>query len=117
METESKHLSVISWDEDDTPEGGSALTWWGGFFENGMRWKDYVGEFDAKTQRYMEVARHSAIENKVKVSGGVHQSGGITPVFSDGAYFLMSLRSWGDFMAAVWSEEENKNYSYLDFYG
>jgi hypothetical protein len=27
-----------------------------------------------------------------------------------------SYRGWGDIMAAIWSEEENKDYNYMDFY-
>lgn len=37
------------------------------------------------------------------------------PVFSDGTVSRMSFRAWGDFMAAVWSEEEDKDYCYVDF--
>jgi hypothetical protein len=50
------------------------------------------------------------------VTGAEHQHQGITPVFSDGRHFAMTFRAWGDFMAAVWSEEEDRNMSYMDFY-
>jgi hypothetical protein len=28
----------------------------------------------------------------------------------------MTFRAWGDFMDAVWSEEEDRDMSYMDFY-
>jgi hypothetical protein len=109
-------LTVVSWSEDDVPEGASRTGWWGGFFENGMRWKDYVENFDAEVRPYLEAARASAVENGIKVTGADHQHRGITPVLSDGRYFAMTYRAWGDFMAAGWSEEESRDFSYMDFY-
>jgi len=111
-------LSVISWNEDDARaiEGGTALGWWGGFFEEGMRWKDYLGAFDEKVHPYLEAARKSAVAHSIKATGEQHQYEGITPVFSDGSTFAMTFRAWGDFMAAVWSEEEDRDMSYMDFY-
>lgn len=61
-------------------------------------------------------ARKSAVAHKIKATGEQHQYDGITPVFSDGSTFAMTFRSWGDFMAAVWSEEEDTDMSYMDFY-
>lgn len=109
-------ITVISWDEADIPEGTAAIGWWGGFFENGMRWQDYLDAFNEKVHPYLEAARQSAIENRIKVTGEQHQYDGVTPVFSDGRYFQMTYRAWGDFMAAVWSEEEDRDLSYMDFY-
>jgi len=112
-----KEITVVSWDESDIPkEGDAAIGWWGGFFEEGMRWKDYLAAFDEKVHPYLEAARKSAVKNRIKVTGAQHQWDGITPVFSDGRYFAMTYRAWGDFMAAVWSEEENSDKSYMDFY-
>jgi hypothetical protein len=109
-------LSVVSWDVNDVPEHGDTIGWWGGFFEEGMRWQDYLDAINPKVHPYLEAARRSAVENRIRVSGESHQHDGITPVFSDGTTFAMTYRSWGDFMAAVWSEEENRDYSYIDFY-
>ncbi len=109
-------ITVISWDEADIPAGTAAIGWWGGFFENGMRWQDYLDAFNEKVHPYLEAARQSAIENRIKVTGEQHQYDGVTPVFSDGRYFQMTYRAWGDFMAAVWSEEEDRDLSYMDFY-
>jgi hypothetical protein len=109
-------ITVISWSEEDVDAGAESIGWWGGFFENGMRWKDYVENFDAEVHPYLEAARQSAVENQVRATGADHQHRGVTPVFSDGKYFAMTYRAWGDFMAAVWSEEEDRDMSYMDFY-
>ena len=111
-------LHVVSWSEEDAQAigGGTAIGWWGGFFERGMRWKDYLAAFNLKVHPYLEVARRSAVEHGIKASGEQHQYDGVTPVFSDGSIFAMTFRAWGDFMAAVWSEEEDADMSYIDFY-
>ena len=116
MPVAMKTLTVVSWDKDDVPEGTAAIGWWGGFFEKGMRWQDYLDAYNPKVHPYLEAARKSAVENNIKATGEQHQYDGITPVFSNGRYFEMTYRSWGDFMAAVWSEEENKDMRYMDFY-
>ena len=110
-----KTIEVISWDEADVPEGAVAIGAWGGFFERGMRWKNYLDAINPDLHPYLEAARRSAIENNVRVTGEQHQYDGVTPVFSNGRYFQMTYSSWGDFMAAVWSEQENTDLSYLDF--
>jgi hypothetical protein len=109
-------ISVISWHEADIPKGGAPLAWWGGFFESGMRWQGYLDAFNKVIHPYLEAARTSAIANRIKVTGEQHQYDGVTPVFSDGRHFQLTYRSWGDFMASVWSEEENSDYNYMDFY-
>ena len=38
------------------------------------------------------------------------------PLFSDGKVATFSFRGWGDLMAAIWSEAEDKDYGYMDFY-
>jgi hypothetical protein len=111
-------LHVISWNQDDARaiEGGREIGWWGGFFENGMRWKDYLEAFEPDMHPYLEAARKSAVANNIKATGAQHQYDGITPVFSDGSTFAMTFRAWGDFMAAVWSEEQDTDMGYMDFY-
>jgi len=108
--------TVISWDESDIPEDGEALSWWGGFFIEDMRWKDYLAEFGEELHPYLEAARRSAVENRIKATGDHHQFDGVTPVFSDGKHFSFTMRAWGDFMAAVWSEEEDRDSHYMEFY-
>lgn len=110
-----KPISVVSWDQDDVPEGTTAIGWWGGVFEKGMRWKDYLDTVNPIVHVYLEAARRSAVENNIRVTGEQHQWDGITPIFSDGRYFQFTYSAWGDFMAAVWSEEENRDFSYHDF--
>ena len=87
----------------------------GGFFKDGMRWKDYIVIWNDRTWPYIEAARKYIIENKLKFGGDDHQYR-YTPLFNDNTVMSCSYRAWGDFMAAVWSTEENKDYNYMSFY-
>ena len=112
-------MQVENWvDFDDVPEErANELGWMGGFFSNGNRWKDYIENFDGEAVPYLEAVRADIIANARRFSGDAHQHqpGGV-PVFSDGKFMRLSFRAWGDLMAAVWSEQENKDYNYMDFY-
>lgn len=89
----------------------------GGFFQKGMRWKDYIESFIPECSSYIEALRQSIVENNIKICGDEHQYGSEgVPVFEDNTVATYSYRAWGDLMAAIWSEEENKDYSYMDFY-
>jgi hypothetical protein len=88
-------ISVVSWSEDDVAEEATPIGWWGGFFEVGMRWKDYVENFDGAVHPYLEAARDSAVKNGIKATGMEHQYRGITPVFSDGRYFADDVPGLG----------------------
>jgi len=89
----------------------------GGFFKEGMRWEDYIDSFYGEVKPHIEALRKSIIENKIKLTGEEHQTidGGV-PLFSDDTAATYTYRAWGDLMAAVWSEEEDKDYCYMDFY-
>ena len=89
----------------------------GGTFNEGDRWKDYIGREEEWKRPYLEAIRVDAIRRHIKISGSEHQeaSNG-APKFNNGKTGLFSMRAWGDLMAAIWSEEENRDYSYLDFY-
>lgn len=89
----------------------------GGWFKEGMRWKDYL-EQEPVQREYAEAIRAAVLERNLYISGDAHQndSGGTVPLFSDGAVATFSFRGWGDLMAAIWSEAEGRDYSYMDFY-
>jgi len=75
-------ITVVSWSEEDLLEGGEELNWWGGFFERGMRWKDYLDNFEKELHPYLEAARRSAVENQIRAKGPEHQyEGGDTGLF------------------------------------
>ena len=78
--------------------------------------RKYLEEIDDDIHPYLEAARSAALAHEIKATGYQHQYDRITPVFSDGKYFALTFRAWGDFMAAVWSEAEDRDYSYMDFY-
>lgn len=92
----------------------------GGWFnsrDEGHRWKDYIKKFNKRQIPYIEALRQEIVQNRIKMPGSEHQErkDGV-PVFSDNTVALYSYRAWGDLMAAIWSTEENKDYSYIDFY-
>jgi len=88
----------------------------GGWFQDGMRWKDYL-ERGPVPAEHAEAVRRSVLEKQLREDGGFHQGEeeGV-PVFTDGATALLSMRAWGDLMAAIWSEHDNRDYNYMDFY-
>lgn len=83
----------------------------------GHRWKDYIESFKPHVRPYLEAIRADVVVKGIRMTGEQHQySDSGTPVFSDGKIASFSYRGWGDLMAAIWAEAENKNYSYMDFY-
>ena len=109
----------ISYDEaskyNEAPCSG-----WGGWFNwesKGMRWQDYIEIWKPHVVPYIEAIREDVIRKNLRLTGADHQnhSEGV-PLFDDDTVGCFSYRGWGDLMAAVWSEKENKDYCYLDFY-
>lgn len=95
----------------------NSLGGFGGFFQDGMRWKDYLDSREPEEVPYAEGIRAYAIEHNLRTTGEQHQySPQGVPVFEDGTASTFSYRAWGDIMAAIWSEAEGKDYSYMDFY-
>ena len=90
---------------------------WFGFDEKGQRWKNYIDSISKEFIPYAEAIKESVIANNIRYSGDEHQNkyDGV-PVFDDNTIGSFSFRAWGDIMAAIWSEVENKDYSYMDFY-
>lgn len=90
----------------------------GGFFNMGMRWKDYLDSFIEEIHPHLEALRESIIESGIWEDGGWHQNAEepSVPYWSDGKFGTYSFRAWGDLMAAVWSEHYNRDYCYMSFY-
>lgn len=83
----------------------------------GPRWKTYISAFNEETRPYLEAIRKSVVEGNIKYTGEQHQTyENGCPQFTDGTACSMSWRAWGDLMAAIWSDEEDKDYCYMDFY-
>ncbi|MEE8295087.1 MAG: hypothetical protein V3R64_05205 [Sphingomonadales bacterium] len=82
-----------------------------------MRWKDFIAEIYSDDRDYYEAVRASVIKNKFRFTGSGHQSDdqGV-PQFSEDTVGVFTFRAWGDLMATIWSEEEDKDYTYMDFY-
>ena len=104
----------INWEEAQNLE--ESFDGLGGFFQNGMRWRDYLARFRDDVHVYAEALRAAVIKDGIRATGEEHQNGELVPVFNDGTCAMFSYRAWGDIMAAIWSEEDNKDYNYIDFY-
>ena len=90
---------------------------WGGDFLKGHRWLDYLALVDAKLIDHFEALRHAILRRGLRRGGDWHQAAPDgTPIFDDGVVATFSFRAWGDLMAAVWVEEDNRDYWYMDFY-
>lgn len=113
-----KQIEVWRWTSGEAceKEGRDDIGCMGGFFQDGMRWKDYL-ERGGLPDEYAEAMRRAVIKDNIRKDGGWHQMNdkGI-PLFTDGKCALMSLRAWGDLLAAIWSEHDGCDYDYLDFY-
>lgn len=112
---------VVDWiSYDDIGGREEAISGMGGFFdfnEKGMRWKDYIEIWKDEVKPYAEAIRESVLQRGSLLTGSEHQSSANgVPLFDDGKIGSFSYRAWGDLMAAIWSEKENKDYNYMDFY-
>ena len=90
---------------------------WFNFDEKDLRWKDYLAIWEPQVVPYIEAIRESVIRKGLRLTGEQHQysSRGV-PMFEDNTVGMYTYRGWGDLMAAIWSEEEDKDYNYMDFY-
>lgn len=114
----SDEIKVIRWcSYEEAKKLVQSFGGLGGFFDNGMRWADYISTFDDSVHKYANALRESIITNKIKECGPWHQESDCgSPVFSDGTVATFSYRAWGDLLAAVWSSEENRDSNYMEFY-
>lgn len=111
-------MKVIDWIAyADSEKYTDSVGGWGGFFQNGMRWKDFINRYTDEAKPYYEAIRQDVIEKGIRFNGAGHQySDNGVPLFEDNTVGTFSYRAWGDLMAAIWSEHENKDYNYMDFY-
>lgn len=125
-----ERVTVVKWISDrDASAREEAVGGFGGWFgyeENDKseklvkarhRWKDYIAIWTPEAQPYLEAIRASVIARGLRLTGEQHQNSqeGV-PLFNDGKVATFSFRGWGDLMAAIWSEAEDKDYGYMDFY-
>ncbi len=111
-------MKVVEWTnyDDEREDSFGSL---GGFFEDGMRWKDYIAGLNKEGKVLAEALRQEIVAKEIRRGGFWHQcqSGNDdgVPVFSDNTVARFSMRAWGDLLAAVWAEEEDKDYNYCLF--
>ena len=110
-------VTVVGWDQYD--HDADTIGWMGGWFnfhENGMRWADYLTEIYPPLQQYVEAVRAKVIEDGLRDITGARHQNGWAPKFSDGKVMRLSYRAWGDLMAAIWSEYDDEDHNYMEFY-
>lgn len=111
-------MKVERWiDYDKSEKFETSVGGFGGFFSDGMRWKDYLEQIDSDKHHYLEAIRESVLLQNLRLTGEQHQYGPAgVPMFEDGTLGKFSYRGWGDLMAAIWAEAEDKDYHYMQFY-
>ena len=112
-------MKIVDWLTFEESEGyEESIGGLGGWFNwntTGHRWKDYLEHIPKELIPYAEAIRERVLENNLHFGGNVHQQTNV-PLFDNNTVGSFSYRAWGDIMAAIWSEAENKDYSYMDFY-
>lgn len=124
-------MEVIDWiDEEEADKREYSIGGCGGWFgfkkdaieipegewiKVGHRWRDFIEEIKQEKVPYYEALRKEIVNKNIKEGGFWHQTGEGIPLFSDNTIASFSMRAWGDLMAAIWSEEEDENYTYTDF--
>jgi len=90
----------------------------GGFFDKGMRWQDYLSIWIPEVHPQLEALRSAIIAAEIKCTGEERQHSDMhtAPIFPDGTAATYSYRAWGDLMAAIWSTEDDEDYTYMTFY-
>ena len=86
-------------------------------------WTNFECEYPSRNadgedfREIMQLIGDEVVKNGYSFSGQDHQNAETgVPVFSDGTCLRASMRSWGYIMAAIHSEIEGINLSYMDFY-
>ena len=86
-------------------------------------WTNFECEYPTKNaqveefREIMQLIGDEVVKYGYSFSGQDHQNEltGV-PVFSDGTCLRASMRSWGYIMAAIYSEIEGKEITYMDYY-
>jgi hypothetical protein len=116
--TNRQDIKVVKWIayNDVTKDMKKSIGGMGGWFKEGLRWKDYIENLKPEVVPYAEAIRE-AFKDKKPFGGDHHQDApdGV-PVFSDGTYGSFSYRAWGDIMAAIQTSKDNKDHHYMDYY-
>ena len=86
-------------------------------------WSNFECEYPSKNadgedfREIMQLIGDEVVKHGYSFGGQDHQNAATgVPVFSDGTCLRASMRAWGYIMAAIHSEIEGINLSYMDFY-
>jgi hypothetical protein len=110
---------VVAWVSTDEAErhGTKDIGGWGGLISKGDRWIDYIANMKPEFVEYHAALREAILGRGLRRGGDWHQNApdGV-PMFDDGAVATFSFRAWGDLLAAVWAQHDERDYWYMDFY-
>ena len=78
---------------------------------------DFLKEFNEDAHPYFEAMRAAILKKKIRQGGFWHQSSDDKgmPLFEDDTVGSFTFRAWGDVMAAIWAEQDGKDYNYVSF--
>ena len=81
------------------------------------RWIDFLETYNDDVHDYLEAIKEAVLDEGLQITGYDHccSDCGI-PLFDDDTIAVLSGRAWADLMAAIWSEHDDKSYSYMEFY-
>ena len=114
-----KVIKFLTWDEIDglEEEGYGGL---GGDFKKGMRWKDYINQFKDEYIADLENLKLAIVDNRIRYSAMEYRINSkpcrAIPLWDNGKIDTYTMRGFCDLMAAIWSQEDNNDYGYMDFY-
>jgi|GEM_PF-3621061 len=116
----SKNRSVVRWASFKETKGMPiSIKGFDGWFiqgKKGQHWESYLEAIGESLIPYANAIRESVIKNNIRYKGSEHiySDNGI-PVFDNNTIGVFSFHAWGDIMAAIWSDIDNRDYTYIDF--
>lgn len=94
-------MKIVDWITWEAANGRTeSLDGMGGVMEPLTR-ADFLADCTPESHPYVE-AIWAALDERGPISGDDHQNGNV-PVYEDGTVARMSMRAWGDLVAAWWN--------------
>ena len=87
----------------------------GGFFSFGMRWRDYYTRVPIQHRARVEAIRVYVASHGLRLTGRDYERRVAVPVFVDGSIGFFTPHGYADLMAAVWSDQDDRDYSYINY--
>jgi hypothetical protein len=93
-----------------------SVTLKGGFFCRGMRWREYYDKVPYQYRAHIAAIKTHVVRNQLRHTGREYEKGAaVVPVFADGTTAFFTKRGYADLMAAIWSDVDGVDYSYVHY--